>query len=376
MRILMLTCHPGIRGPFPKILPLLAATLRGQGCHVVTEPWGRKHDAETFLDKVLGRPGDILRVWRTARREKFDVLFIHTSSEWPNYSRDIPAMWLCRRLVRRIVVLFHGSTPDLVHGPGNTAFKNATKTLLRATDATFVLSQEEKREWHRFHPEGRFDVVTNPFESRASLPPVSGPLPWKLPAGVPVLLYVGRLMEPKGIFDLLEALARLHGRTPFHLITAGNGPSEAAFKERIQSLQLGEHVTLAGYVTGDQLRQAYQAADVFVLPSWSEGFPTVITEAMDAGLPIVTTYIRGAVDHLQEGVHAKFVPPRQPEKLAAALEEVLNDSALRQRMGQANRAKVKDFAPAPVAGHYLEVLREITGAAAKPTEPTAVARAA
>ena len=58
----------------------------------------------------------------------------------------------------------------------------------------------------------------------------------------------------------------------------------------------------------------------------------------------------------------------EPEKLAAALEEVLGDAALRQRMGQANRDKVKDFAPEPVARHYLEILREITGPAAKSTD--------
>jgi glycosyltransferase involved in cell wall biosynthesis len=364
MRILMLTCHPCIQGPFPKILPLLAESLRAQGCAVETEPWARRRDDETFFDKVMGRPGDILRVWRRLRREKFDVMVVHTTTEWPNYSRDIPVLRLCRRLVSRIVLQFHGSSPALVLGDGRTAFKAASRMVLRLSDGVLVLSSEEQRDWRRFFPEGRFAVVTNPFQSRAGAAPVTGALPWKLPSSVPIVLYVGRLLETKGIFDLLEALALMEGRTPFHLLVAGTGAEEQAFKDRIKSLQLQNRVTMAGYLIGDQLWQSYQAADLFVFPSWSEGFPTVITEAMDAGLPMVATHIRGAVDHLQDGVHGRFVPPRDPQSLAKALAELIGNSQLRASMSLANRSKIEDFSPMIVGKRYHDLLRQIVNGTA------------
>ncbi|MBI5383776.1 MAG: glycosyltransferase family 4 protein [Verrucomicrobia bacterium] len=365
LRILMLTCHPGIRGPFARILPLLAAALRAQGCTVVEEPWGRHRDEESFFTKVADRPGDIARVWRRLRREKFDMLHLHTTTEWANYSRDLPMLWLGRRLVRRCVLQFHGSTPDLVLGAGQAAFKRATRQLLRLTDGVFVLSSEERQKWNQFFPEGRFDVICNPYQQFCDEARNGEPLPWNLPSGVQVLIFVGRLIREKGIYDLLDALALWCGEQPFHLLMAGQGPEEDAFRGRVAELGLQTRVTLTGYLDSTRLPRAYRAADVFVLPSWSEGFPTVITEAMDAGLPVVTTRLRGAADHLQEGVHACFVPPRAPEALAEALRRVLNDRALRARMSEANRAKVREFAPDMVARHQKELLEEILAGKAR-----------
>lgn len=355
----MLTCHPGIQGPFPKILPLLAGALREQGCHVVTEPWGRHHDHESLSAKLVGRLGDLVRIRKALRRDAYDMMLIHTTTEMVNYSRDLPAAWLARKRVRHVALQFHGSTPDLALDGGSALFKKASRWMLNAVDGVLVLSSDEQQQWQKFHPAGRFFTIANPYQARshsaqdAALPPLN------VPQGVPVLIYVGRLIEQKGIFDLLNALGQCNGEVPFHLLVAGAGSEEQAFRERMTSLGLQDKITLLGYLSGDRLWQAYQAADMFVFPSWSEGFPTVITEAMNAGLPIVTTHIRGAVDHLKEGVHATFVPPREPARLAAAVRRLLGDAPARQRMAEANRAKIRDFAPEVVARRYVEVLREI-----------------
>jgi len=98
---------------------------------------------------------------------------------------------------------------------------------------------------------------------------------------------------------------------------------------------------------------------VFVLPSWSEGFPYAIMEAMHTGLPIVTTKIRGMADHLEEGINVLFAEPKNPSNLARALEEILSDKDLRERMQKSNIASMKNFDPDLVARHYLSVLRVI-----------------
>ena len=374
MRVLMLTCHPGIRGPFPKILPLLASALRAEGCHVVEEPWGRHRDDESFFDKIFGRLGDLVRVWRRARREPFDMLVVHTTTEWRNYSRDLPALWLLRRWIPKVVVQFHGSTPELVHGSGHGGFKWATRRLLRMTDGVIVLSSEEKRAWQQFHPQCRWFIGRNPFAA-AKPEDIAPTIPWNLPENVPVVLYVGRLIVEKGIFDLLEAAAQLKSGTPFHLLMIGSGPAQNDLEAKVRELKLDEQVTIAGQLDDARtLRRAYRAADLFVLPSWSEGMPTVLLEAMDAGLPIVTTRIRGAVDHFEENVHARMVSPREPKELAAALEELLASPELRARLGANNRQKIREFAPEFVAPEYLAVLQEIAGS--KPSPAEGVARAA
>lgn len=371
MRILMLTCHPQIRGPFPKILPLMARSLRALGCHVVEEPWGRHRDEETRLRKIMDRPGDILRVRRRLKAEPFDVLFIHTTTEWANYSRDLPVLALCRGLVKKIVLQFHGSVPSLVLGEGHAGFKWASRRLFHSVDGVFVLSTEEQRAWSKFHPVGNFPVITNPFQPLASVAVDRAKLPWTVKEGEPVALFVGRLIQEKGIFDLLEALALVRPKTPAHLVLAGGGPEEEDFLKRARELGVESHVTLAGYLGAEALAAAYQAADLFVLPSWSEGFPTVLTEAMHAGKPVVTTRIRGAVDHLQDGVHARFVEPRAPKELAAAIVEVLQSPALRETMSVANRKKVEEFAPEVAGKKILAELEKICAAETAPMSNTA-----
>jgi glycosyltransferase involved in cell wall biosynthesis len=119
---------------------------------------------------------------------------------------------------------------------------------------------------------------------------------------------------------------------------------------------------MRGHLSGDALWREYSDADVFALPTrWPEGFPTVLAEAMDAGLPIVTTPIRGAADHLVPGEHALFVEPGDVSRLADALITLLEDPDLRERMGSANQRRLGLFEPSAVAADYLQALESIVG---------------
>ncbi len=354
MRILMLVSRPHIQGPLPKLTPLLVGALRDLGCEVETACWGRRRERESWPEKVIGRVRDIGHVRRMLGRRRYDVCVVTTAHDWAALLRDLPLLAVTRRRRTPTVLHFHGSQPDRVRAGGHGPFGWLSLRLVRMADAVMVLSSEERSQWEALHPSGGFYVVTNPYEhprGRRASPATPH---------VPVLLFVGRLMPAKGVFDLLEAVALLNRTEPWRLLMIGDGSAEGELRSRIEVLGLGDRVTLAGYLTGERLQDAYELADVFVLPTtWAEGFPTVITEAMAAGLPVVTTRLRGAADHLVEGVHALFVPPRDPGALAARLGRLLGDPALRAAMGRANREKVKEFAPPIVGRRYLEILRAI-----------------
>ena len=119
-------------------------------------------------------------------------------------------------------------------------------------------------------------------------------------------------------------------------------------------------VRLLGHLQPADLADAYGTASVFALPSYSEGFATVLAEAMDAGLPIVTTGIRGAVDHLArwERTLSLCLPGERTCSPTRSF-VCLPDEDLRQAMAAANRAKVGDFAPSVVARDYLRILQEV-----------------
>jgi glycosyltransferase involved in cell wall biosynthesis len=128
---------------------------------------------------------------------------------------------------------------------------------------------------------------------------------------------------------------------------------------------------MRGHLTGSELRREYAEATLLALPSWTEGFPTVLAEAMDAGLPIVTTRIRGAADHLVEGVHALFVGPQDVGAITSAILTLLRDRDLRERMGSANRQRLRIFDPEVVGAEYLQVLRSLVPAQARSADGAA-----
>ncbi len=354
----MLSPHPGVRGPLPKHTPVLVDALVSLGCHVVMEPWGRHHDHESIAEKVITRSVEIPRVIQRLNSGRFDVMVVKTSLEGRSLLANVPLLVATRRLVPDIVVQFHGGRADLLVAPGHRAFKVAAAALFALTDGVLVLSTEEARDSQRFWPRGRFRVVANPFVAPPEDADIAR-LTDDLSDRPPSLLFVGRLIREKGIFETLSAFARVLERRDCRLVIAGDGPSAAEVIQRVEQLRLDGKVTLTGFLSGKQLLDVYRTSDVFVFPSYREGFPTAITEALAAGLPVVTTRTRGMADHLIEDENALFVSPGDSSGLAAALERLLRDPALRSRMSVANRAKVADFAPKSVAEQYLDTLKEI-----------------
>jgi glycosyltransferase involved in cell wall biosynthesis len=359
MRILMVSPYPGLRGPMPKLTTVLVEALISLGCDVVMEPWGRHRDHESIADKVTGRSVDVLRIRRRLRTERFDAMVVMTSHEARSLLRDLPLLLETRRRVPKIVVQFHGGRSDLLVAQGHLIFKAASAALFGLCDGVLVLSSEEARESQQFWRRGRFRVVANPYvsseEDHAFIHDTNRTGDRK-----PSLLFVGRLIREKGIFEILTAFAAVSEHRECTLVIVGDGPDAAELARRVADLRLDEKITLTGFLSGGALRDAYRAADVFVLPSYHpEGFPTVITEAMTAGLPIVTTKIRGMADRLDQEKNALFVEPHDPSGLTAALERILADDELRRRMSMANRTEVAQFAPEPVARQYLEVLTEL-----------------
>jgi glycosyltransferase involved in cell wall biosynthesis len=372
MRILILVSYPDIWGPLPKVTPLIVRSLRDLGCNVTTAHWGRHHDAEGWGEKVIGRLRDVAAIRRLLGESRFDLLVVTTAHDWVAVLRDIPLLVATWRRRPPTVLQFHGSQPDSILSGSRPLFRLLSRLLIRMADGVMVLSSEERDQWQTICPTGRFFVVTNPFEPPESVPP--GPVRGLSVGGEPpVVLFVGRLIPEKGIFELLKAIAALLPDTPVRLMMVGSGSTEDELRRTIESLGLEHRVTLAGYLEGERLQAVYQDADLFVLPtSWSEGFPTVVSEAMAAGLPIVTTRLRGTADHLEEGINALFVPPHDPSALAAAMRRLLLDPELRATMAQANRQKVRGFAPSLVGRHYLDVLQAVQ---AKASDACAVSAA-
>ena len=366
---------PSAPGPLPKHTPLLVEGLRSLGCQVSTAAWGSGEGERSLGERVAGRVKDLLRIWWMAARSSTDVVVVKTAHDWATLARDIPLMMGLRVVASARVIQFHGSQPESLLQGGRPLFRVATRLLLATVSAVLVLSREEKRLWGAFRPATPIYVVKNPHRPRPALPEPCGlgeevgigagasSLPGRTDENdAPVVLFVGRLIAPKGVLDLVEAAGMLAASTPdlpLRVVMAGDGPEAASIMSRARALGIADRVTLTGHVDTRALGRLYGRAWFLALPtSHPEGFPTVIAEAMAAGLPIVTTPIRGAVDYLEDGVNALFIPAGEPAALARAMRRLLKDAELRRSMGERNRARVALFSPDRVAREYLEALRQ------------------
>ena len=154
------------------------------------------------------------------------------------------------------------------------------------------------------------------------------------------LLCVGAITPRKGHAVLIEALARIADRA-WHLVCVGNldrSPATVAdLRRRIDALGLGGRVTLAGEESEDAIGSRYERADVFVLPSFHEGYGMALAEALAHGLPIVSTRA-GAIPETVPQDAGRLVPPGDVEALAGALAALLDDPSLRGRLAAGARA--------------------------------------
>lgn len=158
-----------------------------------------------------------------------------------------------------------------------------------------------------------------------------------LPDDGPVISFVGKLVPRKGVDTLIEAmgiLGRRPGGAPL-LVAAGIGEMREGLEERAAALGVADRVRFVGKVAHDEVGWWMAAGDLFVLPSLSEGLPTVVCEAMNCGRPVVATAVDGTPEIVRDGETGLLVPPGDAGALAAALARILDDPALAGRMGEA-----------------------------------------
>jgi L-malate glycosyltransferase len=167
--------------------------------------------------------------------------------------------------------------------------------------------------------------------------------------------YVGRLRRVKGVGVLLDAWRLLAGEGGARLVIAGDGDQRAELEAQLDRLGLRDTVELAGEVA--DVSGVLRETDVYVQPSFMEGMPNSVLEAMAASLPIVATRVGGNQDLVTDGDNGLLVPPGDAAALAAAIRRLIRDPALARRMGARARARVEQFGVPAVTAQLVRAYR-------------------
>jgi len=210
---------------------------------------------------------------------------------------------------------------------------------LSLPDLVVVLAQRELTAYREFLPDQDVVVIPNGIDCRpfAAVPTVNAP------ADKPLrLLFVGRLDRAKGLYEILQGmrLATELG-VDARLIIAGSGPEHDRLKRYAQALGVGPRTVFAGAVFGRDKVKLMCGSDVMLLPSYSEGLPYALLEAMAAGLPVIATPVGAIPDVMSEGTHGCLVPPRDGRAIAEALALLHGDREKLSWMSRAARRRIR-----------------------------------
>lgn len=152
---------------------------------------------------------------------------------------------------------------------------------------------------------------------------------------------IGRLVPEKGQALLIEAVARLKDAGyDIKLSLVGDGPNRAELESQVRKWGVDHEVSFLGALSPPQVAEVLRRTDVFCLPSFAEGVPIVLMEAMAMQLPVISSRVMGVPELIEDGVSGRLIRPGSSDDLVGALSQLLGDPDLRRRLGQAARARV------------------------------------
>lgn len=226
-----------------------------------------------------------------------------------------------------------------IHAPDLGAFHDAARIhaaamrfLFQQADRVVALSQSMAAEVRTLAgPDVRLDVLYNPvvLEQFACAP--------RAATDTPTVLFMGELGQRKGTWDLVQAIPHVLAAVPGARFRFGGNGDEARLRQEIAALGIEASVDVLGWVGMDKKKAAYDSADIYCLPSYQEGLPMSILEAMGSGLPCVSTPIAGIPEAVRDQETGLLVDPGDVPALTAALTRLCADPGLRRRMGTAGR---------------------------------------
>jgi len=215
---------------------------------------------------------------------------------------------------------------------------NAERRLLDRADVITAVSCSCEEEIRAYHGLDKRVVVIPPGIDSKYFVPAEDRV-----KGNTYVLYTGRLETRKGLVDLIKAAKYVCHKYPdIKFVLTGKGTAEGHLRRLVRKLGVKRSFYFAGYVDRDALLEYYQNAAIYVLPSYYEGLPATLLEAMSCGIPSVATNVEGISEVITDGETGLLVPPRNPERLAEAMLELLGCEKLRKKVGFRARKYIED----------------------------------
>lgn len=257
---------------------------------------------------------------------KHDILHVHMSSD-KSFFRKALFIRRAKRAGKKIIIHLHGSTFDLFYKERcSDRQRTQVRRIFAMADRVIALSED----WKRFLVESicaaeKIEVMYNG---------VIMPDAFQRDYENKNILFLGRLGERKGIYDLLAVLPELLKKYPDAQVYLGGDGEVKAVEEICRRDAMTSQVHLLGWVRGAEKEELLKKCSIYTLPSYHEGMPMSVLEAMSYGMAVASTYVGGIPHVIEDGENGMLCSPGSTEELCRALDGLLRDAALRRRLGE------------------------------------------
>lgn len=287
------------------------------------------HRLKVFIGAVFSLLGKLLK-------GEVDIVHVHLAERGSALRKSIIIL-LTKAFGKPVILHAHGCEFHTFHAKLSPAIKLVLNLILRQSTYLIALSESWK-DYYINHCGFTVEQV------------VVFPNPVEIPENVPErtdnhkkinFVSLGRICKRKGAFDLIEAFAKLapEHREKSELTLAGIGEVEEA-RSLAESLNIKQNINFPGWVDPVERGKLLSKADVFVLPSYNEGLPMALLEAMSWGLPVITTPVGGIPEVVSHNETGWLVNPGDVEQLATAAQSLIENESLRLELGAAARNRI------------------------------------
>jgi len=237
----------------------------------------------------------------------------------------------------------------------NILFRNEVNRVLKSSDMIAAISSDTAKRCSRYyHIQKRINVIAIPYKpfklkkaSRQNL---------GLKKDIFYTISTGRLVKRKGFDFLIRSLAKLDNHK-VHALIIGDGPEKINLQKLAKKLNISERIHFLGFVSEEKKFQYLSNADVYILSSVHEGFGIVLQEAMQVGLPIISTDNGGQVDFVNDGKNGYLIKFGDENNLVSKIDKLIRNKSLRIKFSMLNKKEINKFKDKNICREYLRKLK-------------------
>lgn len=301
------------------------------------------YDARGLHFTIISYARAILILPWILMRPSLKVVHIHTASRG-SFLRKSIIVHIARLFNKKVILHIHSGEFLKFYNRVDKLRKAYIRYTLRKSLVIALAKSWKKNIMEILGNKGDVRILYNPIETREI----------NNTGKTKDILFLGLLREKKGVFDLIEAVKKLDD-LDFRLLLGGTGDSERVKKE-IKGTPSENKVKLLGWVAGEKKRKTMRGSCIYVLPSYFEGLPISVLEAMSYGIPVISTPVGGIPEAVEDGKSGFLIQPGDTKALAEKISYLIRNPRIREKMGKEGHRIAKErFDIKKIAGQLQEI---------------------